>query len=433
MRILHIAISIFATLLLSDCAVFPRGSLSDPGNDLYFVDVLRAHRDLAVEGGTNRSYFQAPNDVSVAHTSRGLIPFKVCKGDSLGQLNRGAVKLEQWSLPILAVMPAQGVGNTASAISVLGTLSAIKGAAAFSDNARNSLTEDGDEDIEAVISTLFPTQSQMTATKQCKSEVLIDRKVLEKLSLYSFLSDYVGAYFRHGHVLSFSLNADGFLEDLVKKAKPGCEKQFTDPADVKTCIDAFSESVTTAMKTLCSKGGTAKCEIWSNLDSEAGFVPRIGGGKMQFTPIDVVFDSNSSDWTLNNRPSKPAVFSDLARVIIEAIYDWKLSIELPGQKLAAKGATACKRLLPCFDDDFKKQELQKLLTRVNRAEAIGRLAAGYAVRGGYWFSLNNEAAALTLESTLASLTRKSWEYLDWKKYFGNHRETTALVPIKIAN
>ena len=155
---------------------------------------------------------------------------------------------------------------------------------------------------------------------------------------------------------------------------------------------------------------------------DGGFVSR-GGTKYAFPGFSVSADPFSESMIQVSKVDFTQVGSDVVRVYIEAMGDQC------GQLPADQTSTACKAKMAdqlinvdkmqCYieaDQQVKADQFSKVNDRSNQAESLAATATGQAIRGISWLSLNNEALAKVVETTVGVVARKATEKITWCVY-----------------
>ncbi|MCY0853560.1 hypothetical protein [Cupriavidus sp. D39] len=111
-----------------------------------------------------------------------------------------------------------------------------------------------------------------------------------------------------------------------------------------------------------------------------------------------------------------AVVSDLVRVLFEAVGDDR--IRVPG----AENSSLCKASKAMCATAGNAEKLKRVDNIGDRVEAGTFSTVGIAIRGGWLFSINNEALASSIQTAVAVGARKTAEGVMWSHL--NHCEAT---------
>ena len=231
-------------------------------------------------------------------------------------------------------------------------------------------------------------------------------KTAVDLGLYPL---YFENYFRRGRFFSVAVSPDDAKKAMRKQVLDTLnldEDKLTE--DQKKTVD---DAVAALLKTICKD---AKCTLLDET-GDGAFVNR-AGQKFAFPVVTVSIVPGASKALQVTKMDEIQVVGDLTRVLWEASFD-TLMFELDIRPYADAKATACtldgkKRPFDCVPNDAPKPKLDALagLNLVaDRTEGVAGAAAAKLVRGGWVASLNNEAVAKFLQTTISVAFRKGAE------------------------
>lgn len=233
-------------------------------------------------------------------------------------------------------------------------------------------------------------------------------RAAEQVNFKIILARYMADYFRNGEILTLDFDYGDLKVALLEKIKNSVDNQATVTA-VDAEIDQLAEDLA---ERLCkSQSSSEKCRVLGVL-GERTFVTR-AGKSYGFPGLAVAFDPAAEKKVSTNKIDPSAVISDLVRVLFEATGD--SAIRVPG----AKNSSLC-RLTEKYSTSLCATEataslLQKVDNLGDRVEAGTFATVGIAIRGGWLFSLNNEALAVSLQTAIAVSARKASEAAMWSR------------------
>jgi hypothetical protein len=231
-------------------------------------------------------------------------------------------------------------------------------------------------------------------------------KAADSAGLYPL---YFTDYFRRGRLFSVVVSPDDAKKSMRKQVLAALnldDGKLTD--DQKKVVD---DAVAALMQAICKD---AKCTILDET-GEGAFVNR-AGQKFAFPAVAVSIVPGSDKPLQVTKMDEIQVVGDLARVLWEASFD-TLMFDLDIRPYADAKASACaldrkERPFDCVPNDAPKGDqdaLAKLNLIADRTEGVAGAVAAKLVRGGWIASLNNEAIAKFLQTTIAVAFRKAAE------------------------
>jgi hypothetical protein len=241
-----------------------------------------------------------------------------------------------------------------------------------------------------------------------------------------YIAVYMQAYFRNGPIFQLNFDDQNLKTQLMNKVK----QKITDPkllSDVSTEIDTVTSDF---KKQFCKQDGgqTADCSILGVIGQQT-FVTR-AGKSYGFPGVTATLDPVGNQKVSTNKIKWNDILEDLVRVSVEAAGDSLAGV--PG----VANSTMCKEMNNCVDP--KNSDEAKLIEQVNnvgdQTEAGASTLISTVVRGGWLFSLNNEALAEYISTGVSVGARKVAEEVVWKKGKGQcakdtaHRDVTVTVP-----
>jgi hypothetical protein len=231
----------------------------------------------------------------------------------------------------------------------------------------------------------------------------------QSLTFRALIAAYMTDYFRNGEIVALDFGYDDLKAGLLKKLK----EHIKDPTAIAAAQAEIDKLAKDLANQLCKAGSTAgkTCRV-AGVIGEGSFVTR-AGKSFAYPGVVVTFDSGADKKLSTNQVLPDAVISDLVRVVFEATGD--SLFQVPG----AKTSSLCKLTQPTTAafcaDDTTALDLQKVDGAADRVEAGAYVVTGLVVRGGWFFSLNNEALASSIQTALSVLARKKTEYAVWSK------------------
>lgn len=232
-----------------------------------------------------------------------------------------------------------------------------------------------------------------------------------------FLADYFRAYFRNGAVLRLEVIDTALREKIA--ARLGTTIQ--DPA-VREALKADIDRIIAELRAQACTGGANEPCLAFGVIGEQTFVTRAGksygfpGITAQLTPFgNDAFSLDTPEWT--------PVIGDLVRVFMEANGDAIFAV--PG----AATSTACSRRQLLCGLPAQAKAISQVNEVGDRVEASARSLTSIAVRGGWLFSLNNEALATGIEMFVSVGARKVAEGAAWSRRNGGQCSTLRSGPV----
>jgi hypothetical protein len=216
----------------------------------------------------------------------------------------------------------------------------------------------------------------------------------------SILYLYFKAYFRNGKILSLSMTSDALKRGLKERLSKTIKDETLRKA-VEADIDSVAGDI---VELLCKD--EEKC-LALGVIGETAFVTR-GGKSYGFSGVEVTFDPFAEKKLSTNKIDKEAVIADLVRVFFEGLGDSELGVP------AVKNSTACQNELLCAEET-DADNLAKVESIADRVESGAMALTAIAIRGGWLFSLNNEALAKSIQTGVAVAFRKGAEKAAWSR------------------
>lgn len=237
----------------------------------------------------------------------------------------------------------------------------------------------------------------------------------------NFLYEYLRAYFRGGRFAFAKLDADGISGKLSESVVDGFKNEISyDALDeekkslVDNLIDKVKASIGEEIQSVCKTSDQSGCLLTTALGEDALITK--GGRSIQFAGVGILIGEEGKASLSLDKPESTDVAAQLIEVVVESFMDSQ-NRNIP----ALANSTACASHL--IDASFCKPEaeFQKSFEEIYEK---GDAAAGYAtslasmiVRGGYFWSLDNEAIAKAIETGAGSVARKMME-VSASKYIG---------------
>jgi len=242
--------------------------------------------------------------------------------------------------------------------------------------------------------------------------------LIQEFNTAIFLTKYFEAYFRDGHFIQVSVNSSA----LLKKATQDVQNRLSGiglSGDQQTTVtNALGDLEKQLQAGLCnSSDTTSTCLLTQPLGSTA-FVTR-AGTSVQFSGISISIGDNGKLSPTATHLSSTVIAPQLAEVFWEAVFD-----SFPPYVPASSTSTACvAELYPsssslCMDANYPKADKDKVDTvdaDATKAQSAAAAAASYIIRGGWLLSLNNEAVAQAVETSVGEIARKTTEKLVWNE------------------
>lgn len=235
-----------------------------------------------------------------------------------------------------------------------------------------------------------------------------------------FVNAYLKAYFRGGRFAFAELKAD----DVSKKLSEDIEQRLKNDIgydqlsnDAKKVADKLIEKSKSSIKdgvaSVCTTRTDDKCLLTSALGEEA-FITK-GGRSIQFSGIGLIVGEGGKASLSVEKPESTEVAAQLVEVLTEALWDASLAGEVPAMAKSTACAADLLEKTQCQDEQTFSSQSQKIYERGDRAAAHVTSLASLVIRGGWLFSLDNEALAKALETAAGSSARKFSEYWNYQR------------------
>jgi hypothetical protein len=248
------------------------------------------------------------------------------------------------------------------------------------------------------------SEDSVTSTGTSAIDALVDAQET------STFSAYFVAYFRDGKIFDVQFDSNDLqqkVENAIKNYASG-KGTTVDPTllnDVDNQLSAFNNKL---MTDLCkSAPSNGACTVLGGI-GQTTFVTR-AGKSLAFSGITVTLDPEGKKAISTTKPNYLTVGEDLLRVAIEASWDFKNPV--PG----VDNSTLCKELQQCATTTVQKQGVAAADSAGDTTEAATSQVVEIVVRGGWLFSLNNEAAAESLTTGISVVARKIAERIAYAK------------------
>jgi len=233
-------------------------------------------------------------------------------------------------------------------------------------------------------------------------------RAAEQVNFKILLARYMADYFRNGEILTLDFDYADLKKALLEKIQKSVKDQTTVTA-VDAEIDKLAKDLA---ERLCkSQSSGESCRVLGVL-GERTFVTR-AGKSYGFPGLAVTFDPTADKKVSTNKIDPNAVIPDLVRVLFEATGD--SVIRVPGAKNSSLCRLTEKYSVSLCATDAQAPLLKKVDNLGDRIEAGTFATVGIAIRGGWLFSLNNEALATSLQTALAVSARKASEGAMWSR------------------
>lgn len=253
----------------------------------------------------------------------------------------------------------------------------------------------------------------------------------QELNTARFLATYYKAYFRGGHIFQISVDTKSLVDAGATSIEDRVDKALADAAGIKNLTADQSKAVSGVFNQLKTDLGGELAKVSANLCKEGAntstgvclltqplgnisFVSR-AGITIQFVGESVTIGTNGKFTPSTTKISATVVAPQLAQVLWEGVFD-----SIPPYVPATANSTACVNKLYtgdlCVDKTTTKDVLDKISevdADATSAETTTATITGYVIRGGWLFSLNNEAVAQAVETSAGEIARKTTEKLVW--------------------
>lgn len=238
--------------------------------------------------------------------------------------------------------------------------------------------------------------NQITTTTQAQDAAQVTLRLL--------VARYVSDYFRNGKIVTLDFDYPDLKSKLLDKLKKSIKDET-----VLTAADAQIDQLAKDLgQRLCQEEGkVTPCRILGVL-GEQTFVSR-AGKSYGFPGLAATVDLAGDKKVSTNKIDPNAVVSDLVRVLFEATGDDR--IRVPG----AKNSSLCRASASMCAGKDNTDKLKQVDNIGDRAEAGTFAAVGIAIRGGWLFSINNEALATSIQTAVAVGVRKTAEGVMWSR------------------
>lgn len=241
-------------------------------------------------------------------------------------------------------------------------------------------------------------------------------KPAQEVTLRLLVARYVSDYFRNGKILTLDLNYPDLKAKLLEKLKHSIKDEM-----VLTAANAEIDQLAKDYGERLCKAETKQtpCRVLGVL-GEQTFVSR-AGKSYGFPGLAATVDLTGDKKVSTNKVDPNAVISDLVRVLFEAVGDDR--IRVPG----AENSSLCRASKAMCSSAYKDvkdiaDKLQRVDNIGDRVEAGAFSSVGIAIRGGWLFSINNEALASSVQTAVAVGARKTAEGVMWTHV--NHCDAT---------
>jgi hypothetical protein len=220
-----------------------------------------------------------------------------------------------------------------------------------------------------------------------------------------YIRKYMSAYFRDGYFFRASLSGTELMKRLsaeLRKALP-----FLEDSDYETLVRRLFKRIDfddSTNRPLFGKIGAS------------GFVTR-GGERYKVPSIEAKWVPAGEPVVSVSQIDYVAVGADLVRVMLHAVFD--AHDQLPAVSTATGVALPEGYALSINDPETTKvdeEEFGKVERRANEVENVVGTAVGRLIRGAAWISLNNEALATAIETSVGVASRKFAEKATWCWY-----------------
>jgi hypothetical protein len=233
-------------------------------------------------------------------------------------------------------------------------------------------------------------------------------RAAEQVNFKILLARYMADYFRNGEILTLDFDYSDLKTALLEKIQKSVKDQTTVTA-VDAEIDKLAKDLAERLCKAQSSGES--CRVLGVL-GERTFVTR-AGKSYGFPGLAVAFDLTAGKKVSTNKIDPNAVIPDLVRVLFEATGD--SAIRVPGANNSSLCRLTEKYSVSLCATAAQASLLKKVDNLGDRIEAGTFATVGIAIRGGWLFSLNNEALATSLQTALAVSARKASEGAMWSR------------------
>jgi hypothetical protein len=230
-----------------------------------------------------------------------------------------------------------------------------------------------------------------------------------------FIVAYACAYLRGGRFLQVELNSDAIATELYEKVQ-AIAHEVPEPQlkEIEAAIKAALASTCAAT----SEQG-APCLLTQAFGSES-LITR-SGMSVQFAGLTVAVGQEGRLAPAFGYPPSTELGPQIVRVIVEALWD-SMEPHVP----AVANSTACVYGLYTGDDCLQsskpvsggqhsgRMDITDIDAKAARAETTATAISGVLLRGGWFFSINNEAVAKSVETFVGVTARKVTEKLEFE-------------------
>ena len=223
------------------------------------------------------------------------------------------------------------------------------------------------------------------------------------------IAQYFKAYFRNGAIFSVTLSTEK-LKAAVKKV---IESSLANPAskpDVDQAIDKLDDTV---FSQLC--GTNTNCLALGAI-GDTNFVTR-SGQSYAFSGITASIDPTAAKKvSFTGAKITSADVSDVVRVFVEATGDYWFAVPGVPKSTACQAGYLCTPVSPSpYSPDQQAKDVAAVNETADKVETGTSSIVGIAIRGGWFFSLNNEDLAAAIQTALAVSARKIAEKAAWDR------------------
>lgn len=216
---------------------------------------------------------------------------------------------------------------------------------------------------------------------------------------------YFVAYFRKGQVLQVAVDKAATLERLKKEARRslGFDESATLKPEEQKLVDAAAQKL---LDLVCKNSDYT----FLTVDDKGAFVNR-AGQKFAFPTVTLTVAPGTDKNLDVTKIDEVQLVGDLTRIFWEAAYDWALEekgYEVPfDPKSTACGIKTMKfQCVQATDPKERQDKLKAVNEAADQTEGVAGALAAQAVRGAWFASLDNEAIAKLLQTSISINARK---------------------------